>query len=133
MSSRICGRLFAALVSLLSLLGCGNTLNPLCGSARPAPLISSLSPTTMTLAQVQQGAVLIVGGSQFVSSSQVTVNGNALSTTVASAQQLKVLLTTAAISADGPASIAVHTPSGNSGDLGCTSGGDSGILVLSVN
>jgi hypothetical protein len=29
--------------------------------------------------------------------------------------------------------VSVHTPSGNSGDLNCTSGGDSSILVLTVN
>jgi hypothetical protein len=29
--------------------------------------------------------------------------------------------------------VTVNTPSGNSGDLGCTSGGTSGALVLTIN
>jgi hypothetical protein len=113
--------------------GCNNTLNPLCGSARPAPLIGSLSPSTVSFAQVQQGVMLTVNGSQFVSSSEVVINTKALSTTVASGQQLKVTLTTGVISGPGPVNVAVHTPSGNSGDLGCTSGGDSSVLALTVN
>jgi hypothetical protein len=87
----------------------------------------------MSFAQVQQGSVLIVNGSQFVSSSEVVINAKPLSTTVASSQQLKVTLTTGVISGPGPVNVTVHTPSGNSGDLGCTSGGNSSVLVLTVN
>jgi hypothetical protein len=134
MPSRICGLSLAALLALFFLPGCGNnTLNPFCGSVRPAPLIGSLSPSTITFAQVQQGSVLVVNGNQFVAASEVVINGKALSTTVTSAQQLKVTLTTGVISGPGPADVTVHTPSGNSGDLGCTSGGNSSALVLTVN
>jgi hypothetical protein len=133
MASRTCGLSLAALLALLFLPGCTNTLNPLCGSARPAPLIGSLSPSTMSFAEVQLGSVLIVNGSQFVSSSEVVINGKALSTTVVSAQQLKVTLTTGVISDPGPVNVTVHTPGGNSADLGCTSGGNSSVLVLGVN
>jgi len=35
-----------------TIVGCNNTLNPLCSSARPAPLIQSLSPSSMTLEDV---------------------------------------------------------------------------------
>ena len=84
MPSRTCGLSLAALLALLFLSGCNNALNPFCGSARPAPLIGSLSPSTMSFAQVQQGSVLIVNGSQFVSSSEVVINTKALSTTVVS-------------------------------------------------
>jgi hypothetical protein len=127
-------RLFlVTLLGLLSLPACNNTLNPLCGSARPAPLIGSLKPSTLTFAQVMQSAVLIVNGSQFVSSSEVVINGKVLSTTVASSQQLKVMLTTDIISGPGVVDVAVKTPSGNSGDLGCTSGGSSSVLTLTVN
>jgi hypothetical protein len=87
----------------------------------------------MSFAEVQQGSVLTVKGSQFVSSSEVVVNGNALSTTVDSSQELKVMLTTGVISGPGVVKIAVLTPSGNSGDVGCTSGGTSSVLVLTVN
>jgi hypothetical protein len=55
MPSRTCALYLAALLALLYLPGCGNnTLNPFCGSARPVPLIASLSPSTMTFAELQQ-------------------------------------------------------------------------------
>lgn len=123
--------LSALLLTLLFLPGC-NALNPLCGSARPAPIIGSLSPTTITFAEVQQGFLLTVNGSQFVSSSVVVINGTTLSTTVVSSEELQVTITTALISALGTASVTVDTPSGNSGDLGCTSGGTSSALVLTI-
>ena len=115
-----------------AIMGCNNTLNPFCGSARPAPLITSLLPTSVTMAELQQGALLTVNGSQFVSSSVVVVNGTALSTLATSSQQLQATITTAVISAAGNASVTVNTPSGNSGDLGCSSGGTSRPLVLTI-
>jgi len=121
----------ALLLALLVFQGC-NALNPLCGSARPVPIIASLSASTITFAEVQQGFLLIVNGSQFVSSSVVVINGTTLSTEVTSSQQLQVTITTALISAPGTASVTVKTPSGNSGDLGCTSGGTSRALVLTI-
>jgi hypothetical protein len=119
------------LLSLLLFQGC-NALNPLCGSARPAPIIASLSPSTVTLAQVQQGFLLTVNGTQFVASSVVVINGTTLATLATSSQQLQATITTAVISAAGTASVTVNTPSGNSGDLGCTSGGTSHALVLTI-
>jgi hypothetical protein len=77
--------------------------------------------------------VLTVNGSNFVSASEVIINSTALSATVVSSQQLNVTLTTGVISGPGSVNVSVHTPSGNSGDLGCTSGGDSSVLVLTVN
>ena len=109
-----------------------NAVNPLCGSARPAPAISSLSASTITLAQVQQGFVLNVYGAKFVSSSVVVINGNNLNTLVTSSTQLQVTITPAVISAPGSVNVTVNTPSGNSGDLGCSSGGTSGALVLTI-
>jgi hypothetical protein len=113
--------------------GCNNTLNPLCGSARPMPAIGSLSPSTVSFAQVQQGFVLTVNGSNFVSSSEVVINSTPLSATVVSDDQLKVKLTTDVISASGPVNVSVETPGGNSGNLDCTSGGQSSALILTVN
>jgi hypothetical protein len=123
----------AALLALFLLPGCGNTLNPFCGSARPAPLIAALSPSTVTFADVEQGVMLTINGSQFVSSSQVVVNGKTLGATIVSSQKLKVLLTTGVISGPGAVNVSVLTPSWNSSDLGCTSGGKSSALVLMVN
>ena len=123
----------AALLAVLFLPGCNNTLNPFCGSARPAPLIGSLSPSTMTFSQIEQGAVLTVSGSQFVSASEVMINGKALSTSVLSSQKLSVTLSSGIISGPGAVNVSVHTPSGDSGNVGCSSGGDSTMLVLTVN
>jgi hypothetical protein len=109
-----------------------NAVNPLCGSARPAPIIGSLSASTITLAEVQQNFVLNVYGAKFVSSSVVVLNGTNLNTLVTSSTQLQVTIYTAVISAPGTASVAVNTPSGNSGDVGCSSGGTSGALVLTI-
>jgi hypothetical protein len=129
------GGFWRALVALLVALpvwqAC-NSINPACGSARPSPTISSLSASTVTLAQVQQGFVLTVNGSQFVSSSVGVINGTSLTTLVISSTQLQVTLTTAVISAAGTASVTVNTPGGNSGDLGCNSGGTSGALDLTI-
>ena len=133
MPSRICALSLASLLALFVLPGCNNTLNPLCGSARPMPQIGSLSPSTLIFSQVQQGSTLIVNGSRFVSASEVVINKTPLSATVVSDQQLKVKLSTDVISAPGSVNVMVRTPSGNSGDLGCTSGGDSSVLVLTVN
>ena len=131
MSSRL--SLLAALSVLLLVPGCSNTLNPFCGSSRPAPLIGSLSPSSVTFAQVQQGVMLTVNGSQFVSSSELAINGKTLGATVVSSQQLKILLTTGVISGPGKVNVSVVTPAGNSSDLGCSSGGTSSALQLTVN
>jgi IPT/TIG domain len=133
MLSRNCGFSLAGLLALFCLAGCNNTLNPLCGSARPMPVIGSLSPNPITFAQVQQGIVLTVNGSDFVSSSEVMINSTSLSATVVSDQQLTVKLTTDVISAPGQVKVSVMTPSGNSGDLGCTSGGQSSALALTIH
>lgn len=119
------------LLAVLVLQGC-NALNPLCGSARPAPSISSLSATTITFVQVQQGFLLTVNGSHIVSSSVVVINGTTLSTQVLSNSQLQVTLTTAFITGPGTASVTINTPSGNSGNLGCSSGGTSQARTLSI-
>ena len=126
------GPLSALLLAVCLLQGC-NALNPLCGSARPSPDISSLSASTITFAQVQQGYVLTVNGSHIVSSSVVTINGTAVPTQVVSSSQLKVTLTPDIITEPGAVSVAIHTPSGNSGNLGCSSGGTSESLTLTIS
>ena len=126
-------RLWLAALAVLLVPGCSNTLNPFCGSSRPAPMIGSLSPTSLSFSQVQQGATLTVNGSHFVAASEVVINGTALSTTVVSNTQLKVTLTTGIISQPESVKVNVLTPSGNSSDLGCSSGGQSSVLLLKVN
>ena len=126
-------RSFSAILLVLLILPSCNSLNPACGSARPAPTIASLSVSTITLAEVQgEGFVLTVNGSHFVSATVGVINGTTLATLVTSSTQLRVTVTAALISAPGTASVTVNTPSGNSGDLGCTSGGTSSALVLTI-
>ena len=124
-------RLWAIGLALLSLPGC-NALNPLCASSRPAPVISTLSASTITFAQLQQGFLLTVNGREFVASSVVIINGTTLSTTVQSNQRLLVTIPTDLVSGAGAASVTVNTPAGNSGYLGCSSGGTSSALTLTI-
>ena len=126
---------FGCLLALGStlLLGCNNTLNPFCGSSRPAPLVSSLSPSTVAYSDLQQGVTVTVNGNQFVSATQIMINSTVLSATVVSPKQLRVKLTSSVVSGPGDVKVVAHTPSGNTGDLGCTSGGDSSVLTLTVN
>ena len=122
-----------ALLPLALLTGCNNALNPFCGSSRPAPLIGSLSPSTVTFAEVQQGVLLKVSGSHFNSASEIVINAKALGPTVVSDQQLQIMLTSGVISGPGTFNVKVMTPSGNVGDVGCSSGGTSAALTLTVN
>jgi hypothetical protein len=122
-----------ALVPLTFLAGCNNTLNPLCGSARPVPLIASLSPSTVTFAEVQNGVLLSVNGSQFVPASEIVIGGKTLAASATSDKQLQVMLTTSVISGPGKVNVKVVTPSGGSSDVGCSSGGTSTVLTLTVN
>lgn len=122
----------ALLLAVMFLPAC-NPTQLLCGSARPVPSITSLSATTVTFAQVQEGYLLTVTGSNIVASSVVEVNGTAVATQVISNTELQTTLTDTQITGPGTASITINTPSGNSGDLGCTSGGTSGTLTLTIN
>jgi hypothetical protein len=131
-SSYRVGRLSSMLVVLLLLPGC-NALNPLCGSARPVPVLNSISPTTMVFSQLPPSFVLTATGSQFVASSVVVLNSTTLATAVKSSSQLAVTIGSSMISAPGNFNVAVQTPAGNTGNLGCSSGGTSSVRVLTVN
>jgi IPT/TIG domain-containing protein len=121
-----------ALVPLTFLAGCNNTLNPLCGSARPKPLIASLSPSTVNFSDVQNGVLLSVNGSQFVPASEIVIAGKTLAASATSDKQLQVMLTPSVISGPGTVNVKVVTPSGGSSDVGCSSGGTSSVLTLTV-
>ncbi len=118
-------------LATMFLAGCGVS-NPLCGSARPKPVLSSLAPNTASISQIEQGLLLTATGSQFYSNSLIAWNGVALSTTVVSGTELQTTITTTKISSPGTAQILVHTPANLSGDLGCDSGGDSPELTFTV-
>jgi hypothetical protein len=119
-------------IVLLVLPGC-KSLNPLCGSSRPSPVLNSISPATMVFAQLPPSFTLTATGSNFVASSVVIFNGATLATTVVSSTELTVTITSDMIPAAGSFTVQVQTPAGNSGDLGCSSGGTSGGQTLTVS
>jgi hypothetical protein len=125
-------RLCSWLVVLLLLPGC-NTLNPLCGSARPVPILNSISPKAMAFSQLPSTFVITATGSDFVSSSVVVFNGATLATGVTNHSQLTATITSSMITAPGSFNVVVKTPAGNTGDVGCSSGGTSSAQVLTVN
>lgn len=124
--------LLSAVVSALLLLSGCNALNPLCGSARPAPVLSSLSSTSITLSQMQLGFVLTVNGKDFVGASVVVINGKTQATTYLSSNQLQATIAKDLMPGPGTATVTVHTDGGTTGDLGCSSGGTSSALTLSI-
>ena len=123
------GRVNSLLAVFLFLPGC-NALNPLCGSARAVPVLTSISPSTIAFSQLPPSFVLTATGSQFVSSSVVVFNGVTLATTVKSGSQVTVSIASSMIHSPGTF---VQTPAGNTGNLGCSSGGTSSVRVLTVN
>jgi hypothetical protein len=129
--NRIQKLLFFLFLASMLLAGCG-VHNPFCSSARPKPILASLAPNPASIAQVQQGMLLTVSGSNFYSSSVVVWNGAVLRTTVVSATELQATITTTQISSAGTAQISVHTPANTSGDLGCDSGGDSATVTFTI-
>jgi hypothetical protein len=130
-SYRLGGNLSPLLLAVLLLPGC-QSLNPLCGSSRPVPVISAISPNPMVFAQLPASFVLTVTGSHFVSASVVVFQGTTFVTAVNSSTELTVTITAAMISGPGSYHVMVHTPSGTSGDLGCSSGGNSSVLTLTI-
>jgi hypothetical protein len=91
-------------------------------AANPAPIISSISPSS-----AQEGSsafALTVAGSSFISSSIVTWNGANLPTTYLSATQLTAQVPASDVSSAGTASIAVVTPA--------PGGGTSSALTFTV-
>jgi hypothetical protein len=62
----------------------------------------------------------------------VMFNGATLATSVTSSSQLTVTITSSMISGPGTYNVLVQTPAGNSGDVGCSSGGTSSTLTLTV-
>ena len=129
--SRACATGLLVLAMLL-LPGC-NTLNPLCGSARPAPVMTSISPTAVPYANVVKTFQLTATSIHFVSASVIVVNGVQVATTVPSSTQLIGIVSTASIPGTGTFDVYVSTPSGNSGNLGCSSGGKSSSIILTVD
>jgi hypothetical protein len=114
-----------------ALPGC-SAINPLCGSSRPVPVLTSISPTTVTEADVLGTFILNIKGSNFVSSSVVVINKAQIASDVTSATTIKASVGPATLKSAGIYNVWVNTPAGNSGDLGCDSGGSSSQTTLTV-
>lgn len=119
------------LVGVLGLPGC-SAINPLCGSSRPVPVLTTIKPTTVTEAEVQGTFILNATGSEFVSASVLVINNKQVATTVTSSTAIKAVIGPANLGDPGVYSVWVNTPAGNSGDLGCDSGGSSTQTSLTV-
>jgi hypothetical protein len=88
----------------------------------PVPSMSSISPTSVTAGGA--GFTLTVNGSNFVSGSQVQVNGSARTTTFVSSTQLTAAISASDISSPGNLSVTVSSPA--------PGGGASSALTLAV-
>ena len=122
----------SSLIALLLFIPGCNALNPLCGSARPVPILSSISPATMVFSHLPPSFVLTATGGKFVSTSVVVFNGASLTTSVNNSAELTVTITSSMIPAAGAFTVLVQTPAGNTGDVGCSSGGKSATLTFTV-
>ena len=79
-------------------------------NSNPTPILTSLSPASDTLNAPE--FTLTANGSNFVSSSIVRWNGNALATTFISSNQLTALVPASDLTSVGTASITIFTASG---------------------
>lgn len=75
---------------------------------------------------------MVLTGGEFVASSVVLFNGNTIATTVNSSAQITITITSSMVSGPGSYSVQVQTPGGTSGQIGCTSGGESATLTFTV-
>jgi len=119
------------LLSALGLPGC-SAINPLCGSSRPVPVLTSINPTTITEAEVLSTVTVNLVGSHFVGASVVEINNVQVTTDVTSSTTIKATVGPASVNGTGVFKIWVSTPAGNSGSLGCDSGGNSSQASLTV-
>lgn len=81
---------------------------------------------------MQQGFVLTVNGKDFVAASVVIINGKTQNTTYLNSKQLQATIAVDLMPGPGTATVTVHTPGGTTGDLGCSSGGTSSALTLTI-
>jgi len=118
--------------SILPLSGC-NALNPVCQSSRPSPVLTSIDPTTISFSEVQKTFTLNIAGSRFVASSVAVIDTIQLATVVTSSTTITATVGPTDIKSPGTVQVWVFTPAGNTGNLGCSSGGNSSKASLTVN
>ena len=106
---------------ILPLSGC-NAINPACRSARPAPVLASIDPTSVSYSDVRKNFTLNIAGGRFVASSVAVIDSVQLATVVTSSTTMTATVGPPDIKSPGTVQVWVFTPAGNSGDLGCSSG-----------
>lgn len=108
-------------------LGCGGgggtTGSGSGGSQNPAPILSSISPTTEVAGS--SAFTLVATGSNFIASSLIEWNGAALSTTFNSSTSLQAQVPASDITSTGTANITVVTPA--------PGGGTSSALAFTIS
>jgi hypothetical protein len=87
----------------------------------------------MVFSQLPSTFVMTATGGHFVASSVMVFNGATLPTSVVSSSEATADITSSMITAAGSFKVVVQTPAGNTGDLGCSSGGTSSAQTLTVN
>jgi hypothetical protein len=117
--------------TIVPLSGC-NAINPVCRSARPSPVLTSIDPTSVSYSDVQQTFTLNIAGSRFVASSVAVIDSVQLATVVTSSTTMTATVGPTDIKSPGTVQVWVFTPAGNTGDLGCSSGGNSSKTSLIV-
>src|SRR5499427_7702999 len=106
--------------------GTSNSLARTIAAPTPAPILSSISPTTASAGGV--AFTLTATGSSFTSGSVVQVNGASRTTTFVSSTQLTAAIPASDIAAAGTPSVTVFTPAPGGGTSGARS-----LTVASVN
>jgi Tol biopolymer transport system component len=84
----------------------------------PQPTISSLSPSGTPVGVLPAGNVLTVNGTNFISNSSVTFNGNARTTNFVSATQLTAPMTPSDVAANSTINVTVSNPAPGGGVSG---------------
>jgi hypothetical protein len=100
----------------------------------PQPQIVSLSPGTMPADA--ESVELVVGGSGFVSGSQIMWNENPLQTTFVDSRHLQTTITQQTFDSFGGSAgstVQISVKSQSAAELGCPIGGNSSTLTLIIN
>jgi uncharacterized repeat protein (TIGR01451 family) len=101
------------LLFVLSACGGGGSSSPAPATNNPVPIVSSVTPGTVTVNDA--GSLLTVTGSGFVAASAATWNGASRATTFVGSTELKIKLVDSDLAAAGSVQIAVTNPAPGGG------------------
>lgn len=110
-------------LTAIGLSGCGGGSGSSTGPVAFAPVLSVISPSSVFVNSLP--VTLLVGGTNFTSSSQVLWNGSVRPTTFVAATQLQAAISSSDLAAVGTATVTVSTPA--------PGGGTSAGVTFSIN